>query len=373
MKQAKFNIRKMEKSGITYYSINIPAYLNPAGKATRVYYRTKSEAERKRGELIASTRTESKELVLSNAQIVDAQRALQRLSEARLSMSLDRAIELALPLLKTKGVQMTVDELLEIYLTRKSAQWSTIGKSNFKRASARFLKTFSGYMLTDINARDIEEWLQNRSISLGTQESELRLIRSAFNYAVRQEILPTSPLSRVELSRKNPHVEIDIYTPAEAQKLLENAPKDCKAAFAILLFAGVRPKELTRLTWADIREGFIHLSPKITKTRQVRNIDIEPNLAAWLSAYPNETGNEEARIIPPNWQRKAPKTRKNAGLSKRNDAARHSYATYHLTKYRDKGLLEANMGHVQGSDMLMRHYRAAATPAEADAYWSILP
>ena len=31
------------------------------------------------------------------------------------------------------------------------------------------------------------------------------------------------------------------------------------------------------------------------------------------------------------------------------------------------------MGHVKGSDVLMRHYRAAATPAEAEAYWSILP
>lgn len=371
MKQAKFNIKKMEKSGITYYSINIPAYLNPAGKATRVYYRTKAEAERKRGELIASTRTESKELVLSNAQIVDAQRALQRLSEARLNMSLDKAIELALPLLKTKGVQMTVDELFTIYTERKTAHWKHLSKTNFRRAANRFLTRFSGTLLMDITSSEVEQWLDERHICQCSKESDLRLIRSAFNYAVRQDIIPSSQLDKVELPRRPKRNGVDIFTPEEAARLLSCATEECKVPFALLLFAGIRPKELTRITWANIRDGFIHLTPKETKTQQVRNIEIEHNLAAWLEAYPPKT--EDAPICPRNWVRKAPATRKLAGLARRTDAARHSYATYHLTRYRDKGLLDANMGHVKGSDMLMRHYRAASTPAEADAYWSILP
>ena len=371
MKQAKFNIKKMEKSGITYYSINIPAYLNPAGKATRVYYRTKAEAERKRGELIASTRTESKEMVLSNAQIVDAQRALQRLSEARLSMSLDRAIELALPLLKTKGVQMTVDELFTIYTERKTAYWKHLSKTNFRRAANRFLTRFSGTLLTEINASEVEKWLNERHICQCSKESDLRLIRTAFNYAVRQEIIPSSPLDRVELPRRPKRNGVDVYTPEEAARLMACASDECKVPFALLLFSGIRPKELTRITWSDIKDGFIHLTPLVTKTQQVRNVEIEATLAAWLEAYPPKT--PDAPICPRNWVRKAPATRKLAGLSHRPDAARHSYATYHLTRYRDRGMLEANMGHVSGSDMLMRHYRAAATPAEADAYWSILP
>lgn len=371
MKHAKFTITRQVKSGITYYTLSIPAYLNPAGKTTRVYYRTKAEAERKRGELIASTRTESRDLTLTNAQSLDAQRALARLAEAGLTLTLDRAIELALPLLKTSGVRMTVDELLALYHDRKNAEWSRVSKTNFRRAAARFLATFSGTYLSEIDPATVEQWLRSRKISTLTIESELRLIRCAFNFAVRQQILPVNPLNRIELPRYKPRTAIDIFTPAEAAHLMATAPADCRAAFAILLFAGVRPTELTRLHWHNIRDGFIYITPDIAKTSQVRNVEIEPTLAAWLAAYPCPDPN--AKIIAPNWKRKYHRTRRRAGLAGRNDTARHSYASYHLAKYKNRGATEANLGHVSGSNMLMMHYRAATTPADAEAYWSILP
>lgn len=82
MKIAKLKIGKTVKSGISYFTIFVPAYLTPEGKAKRMYFRTKAEAEVKRAELVAATRTESRETVLSNAQLVDARRALERLAEA---------------------------------------------------------------------------------------------------------------------------------------------------------------------------------------------------------------------------------------------------------------------------------------------------
>ena len=66
MRQATFSIRKVIQNGYTFYSIYTPAYLSPTGKKHYQYFGTKAEAERKRAELIASTRTESKITDLSN-------------------------------------------------------------------------------------------------------------------------------------------------------------------------------------------------------------------------------------------------------------------------------------------------------------------
>ena len=83
---------------------------------------------------------------------------------------------------------------------------------------------------------------------------------------------------------------------------MDHAPDDCKTAYALLLFAGIRPVELTRLRWGAVRDGFIHLTPAVTKTAQVRNVEIEPNLAAWLAADAGHAADE--LICPTNWKRK---------------------------------------------------------------------
>ena len=369
-KQATFKINKTEKKGDTFYVIYVPAYLSPLGVAKKMLFKKKIDAEKKRAELIAATRTESRETVLSNHEIVDAKRAMERLAEAGLSMSLDRAIELALPTLRSSGRHVLLDSLLSEFAEVKQESWRPHTRRNFKVVANMAREQFAGLSVAEITPKLLSEWLHSfgrPAYALGL----IRTLRPAFSYAVRQGMLPESPFSKLEPIRTTARTGIDIFTPEEARQLMEAAPEDCKAAYAMLLFAGIRPVELTRLKWKAVRDGFIHLTPDITKTAQVRNIEIEPNLAAWLKS----TGDHkpEEPICPSNWKRKNQATRRDAGLANRQDVARHSYATYHLAKYRDKGALEENMGHMTGSAMLMRHYRAAATPAEAEKYWSIFP
>jgi len=246
-----------------------------------------------------------------------------------------------------------------------------MSKRNFATISKLFLAEFSGQPLTDITTRTLENWLANRFPTPGYRANAMRTLRPAFSYAVRQDMLPASPFDKMESVRKKPAQTIDIFTPAEAQALITAAPADCRIAFALLLFAGIRPAELTRLTWGDIKDGFIHIRPQIAKTAQVRNIEIEPNLAAFLAAAGPRP--PQAPVIPPNWKRKNNLAKKAAGLSGRTDTARHSYATYHLARYKDINALKANLGHSRNSDTLFAHYRAATTPQQADAYWAILP
>lgn len=370
MKLAKFKITKMTKHGDVYFTIFIPAYLTPDKKGKQVYYRTKVEAEKKRAELIAATRTESRETVLTNGQIVDAKRALERLAEAGLSMTLDRAIELAIPTLRSSGRHVPLDRLLTEFGEMKQEAWRSHTMRNYRVVANMAREQFAGLNVADITPKLLSDWL--RSFGRPSYAAGLvRTLRPAFSYAVRQGMLPESPFSKLEPIRVPTRSGIDIFTPEEARMLMQTAPEDCKCAYALLLFAGIRPVELTRLTWGALRDGFIHLTPNVTKTAQVRNVEIEPNLAAWLAASGKHR--TEEKICPTNWKRKNQAVRREAGLADRQDVARHSYATYHLAKYRDRAALEANMGHTAGSAMLMRYYRAAATPQQAAEYWSILP
>lgn len=371
MRIARFNIRKETKNGYTFWKIHVPQWINPSGKDGYAYFHTKAEAERKRGELIAATRSESKLMVLTNAQTADAQRALERLAEHGLTCTLDKAVELAIPHLLASGRHVTAEQLCKEFAESKAASWSAVSKRNFATISKLFLAEFEGRAISEISGRDIESWLSARFPTAGYKANALRTIRPAFSWAVRQELLQSSPFDKVEQVRTRAHDGVDVFTPDEAARLMSCAPADCIAAFAILLFAGVRPTELTRLTWGNIREGFIHITPSIAKTQQVRNIELEPTLAAWLAT--TGTHQPDTPICPPNWLRKRQETVKAAGLQGRPDTARHSYATYHLALHKDVNALKANLGHSKGSDTLFVHYRAAATPADAERYWSILP
>ena len=147
---------------------------------------------------------------------------------------------------------------------------------------------------------------------------------------------------------------------------------DMKIAVAVLLFAGVRPEEVTALRWEHVKlaHGYIRIEPEVSKTNSVRLVRIEPNLKAWLETVPPEK--RTGKLAPKNWQRKWQAVRRGASISHLNDVCRHSYASYWLAAHRDThGLLE-NMGHTT-SKTTIKYYLTACNPEEVPAYWQISP
>lgn len=370
MKQSSYPIRKITKGNSTFYSVYVPAYLSPTGRKKYHYFHSRADAERERARLFASTRTESKLTTLSNAQIIDATRALERLAENGLDMTLDRAIELAMPVLRSRGRAVTTEQLFRDFYAAKEESWSDASKRAFNTSAKTFLNRWSGCLISTIDPDELEAWYTATFRTSGYRAHEIRTIRPAFSWAVRRRLLQESPYSRMEGVRVK-RKPVSIYAPEEAARLMHSCTPDAVAAFALLLFAGVRPKELTRLTWGNIRDGYIHITADIAKTQQTRNIEIEPTLAAWL----NTTGSHDPAVLvcPPDWTRKARAIRAAAGVHSIPDTPRHSYASYHLAAHKDAAGLKANLGHTPNSDTLFIHYRAAATPADALRYWSISP
>lgn len=371
MRQPRLKIKKFIKNGYTFYGIHVPPFLNVENKAGYYYYHTRAEAERGRIDLLQTLTQQRSPVTLSPEQQTDALRAMDLLRENNLDISLLEAIEAALPHLKAAGSAMTVDTLCKDFAELKAASWSTVSARNFRRVTQLFLEEFSGRTIASITSREIQTWLSARFPTPGYQLNTIRNLRPAFNYAVRQDLIHASPFDKLESIRARARATIDIFTPEEAARLMSATTPETCAAFALLLFAGIRPAELTRLTWSNIRDGYIHITPDIAKTAQVRNVEIEPTLAKWLaSTGPHQPGES---ICPPIWRYRREEVVKAAGLDGRKDTPRHSYASYYLAKYQNADALKMNMGHSRSSDTLFAHYRAAATPSDAEKYWSILP
>ena len=134
------------------------------------------------------------------------------------------------------------------------------------------------------------------------------------------------------------------------------------------LFAGLRVAELGRVNAEHFRGGKLHLDPSITKLRNRRILDLLPNLIAWLEAYP-PTG----PMLQTNHRKRFETLRKAAQIDPwPNNAARHSFATYHLAAHQDPAKTAHYTRH-ESQNTLHRHYIDLATHEDGLAYFSLTP
>lgn len=371
MRTPKFEIKQVERCKTNYWSFIVPGYLSPSGVRKRLYFKTKSEAEDVRSQYVAATR--GGEAPLPPKQAAEAKRAIRLISEAGVEMALDKVVEWALKHLILAGAKLSVVDLLAEFYTSKQDTWSQKSKSNFRYASAQLAAEFGELSLVSLLKNDLEDWLASRFPRPVYRKHMVATLRPSFNYAVRRGYISASPFADISIPRVRAR-KIAILSPADVRCVLDACPADCVAAFSLLAFAGIRPEELTRLRWADIRleEGFVHVSGDNSKTAQARNVEVLPALHAWLSS----TGHHEPteKVCPPNWKRKQRLVRSSCGVYfSQQDMFRHSFASYHLCAFKDEGRTKAAMGHSRASDTLFINYRAAVTQSEARAFWAIYP
>jgi integrase len=141
--------------------------------------------------------------------------------------------------------------------------------------------------------------------------------------------------------------------------------------FALCLFAGIRPcirtGEITKLSPKDIKldTGVIHIEPEVSKVRMKRNVDIQPNLAAWLRAYPVD----RFPIVPPNLEEVRTSIAKKFGLT--HDVMRHTFVSMFVAKYRSMG--EAALQAGNSESIIRKHYLDLKSATEAEQFFGILP
>lgn len=250
----------------------------------------------------------------------------------------------------------------------------------------RFIENFGIEKICDVGSRAIEKWLNEltgrdgRSLATETKNTARTQLNGFFTHAVRQGWVKEDPI-------KNGKVEIyydhkaatklpGIFTPEEIGRLLEHAPSALVPYIAIGAFCGIRPAELHRLDWSDIKweRRKIHVEARKAKTAQKRDVTLPDNLLEWLAPYrQNQSGLIIGYQSEKATQAQLRKVTKAAGISKwPQDGLRHSFASYHLALHQNSALTSAEMGHMT-SELVWKNYNNDRPEEEGKAFFQLRP
>lgn len=228
------------------------------------------------------------------------------------------------------------------------------------------------------SAEDCRRLLQESGFATPAARNKARrYLHGLFNFAVQQEWCAENPVALLapEPTREQ---EIRALTLHQVKKLVAALRRPeynaCAAAVSLMLWAGIRPQEVTRLHWGDLdlAENMITMEARHTKTGGPRHIPIRPVLHRHLvNALLSCPQTRENAVVPANWNKLWRQLRAAAGLSPwRPDTLRHTFASYHLKYFDDLDALMADMGH-SNADMLRTRYlnMRGLTAEDAAAFW----
>ena len=214
-----------------------------------------------------------------------------------------------------------------------------------------------------ITPAECTEYLQ-AAFDTPRQRNKARLILSGvFSTAMKRGWCAENPMRRVEVERIEEQ-RIRILSKEEMDRLMTAAESyaggACLAAVGMMLYAGIRPYEVERLLWEDVKTeaGIICISPQHSKTGGARHVTIHPPLARIIERTRQA---DNARICPPNWRNRWAELHRAAAFHHwQPDVLRHTFATHHLATFHSYAQLQLEMGH-RSADLLRTRYIAMET------------
>lgn len=229
-----------------------------------------------------------------------------------------------------------------------------------------------------ISINDCRMMLEKVFEALPQRKKARAILSGIFNVAKRRQWCDHNPISQIEI----PVIieqEIVPLSLQQAQRLIKTAThrryRHCLAAVGLMLFAGIRPEELKRLSWShiDLEEREISIPPTHSKTGGGRQIIIyEPLYQLLINEVPK---NLNTPICPKQWARLWSSLRRRAGFKKwQKDVLRHTFASFHVKTFKNLPLLQVLMGH-RDSRLLRTRYvnLKGISSRDAQKFWKILP
>lgn len=204
-----------------------------------------------------------------------------------------------------------------------------------------------------LTPEDCQKWI-GQAYSTPSQRKKARLFLSGvFSHAVARQWCEKNPIAfvpREEIKQKR----ILPLSICEVEELLNNARQlyggSCLPGCGLMLYAGIRPTELKRLTWdcINLQDSTISILPTHSKTGGARHVTIQPVLKRLLTPYALKA--RHTPICPKNWDKKWQHVRIKSGWDNKQknwipDVLRHTFASYHLAKFRNRQHLQEEMGH----------------------------
>ena len=274
---------------------------------------------------------------------------------------------------KTVTFEEAVAAALE---ARKDRRTRTV--YDFRYFTRRFMKRCPGLAKRRVRAMTSQECAGyiEQAFDTPRQRQKARLILSGvFGTAVKRGWCDANPVVRVEAPRvvEQP---VPILSPQEIEQITTTAETyqggSCAAAVGMMLYAGIRPHEVTRLTWeqVDLQERAIYILPRHSKTGGARRVTIHKPLLRILRAH-KRADNE--KICPANWLHRWRELRRAAGWDSParrwpQNALRHTFASYHLSHFRSFAELQLEIGH-RDATLLRTRYVDQRGVRNAQRFW----
>jgi len=316
---------------------------------------------------------------LAEDQVREAEAVFRRLAGG--SRTLSFCVDYALTNHRTPENQKALDEAVTAYLAVKTREHeqkliSASQLTTINRHMKALKIHFPGITVAELTAAKLTTYFQRANGCLKTYNNRRGLVSTFLKFAEQQEWLATNPIKKIPYYRiAHRRGSAKTLTAAQAQELMtyvegfENGR--LVPFFALCLFAGIRPclrtGEILRLLPGHVRldTGVILIEPEVSKVREKRTVAIQPNLAAWLRAYPLAKN----PIIMPNLQKLRARIAKRFGLT--HDVMRHTFISMHVAKFRSLGEAALQAGNSEA--IIKKHYLDLKSVAEAKQFFGIRP
>jgi integrase len=255
------------------------------------------------------------------------------------------------------------DLLSEPYLTR------------VKRDLKRLQKHFPGATVAELTGARLMGYFEARRAAHKTFNNRRGVVSAFLKFALQRDWIADNPLTKIPprriRRRRGCAITFAASQTAGLMAHVENHYPTAVPFFALCLFAGIRPclrtGEILRLQPASVKldANMIRIDGEVSKVREPRNVAIQPNLAAWLRAYPLK----KFPIIPANLQHIREKVAEKFPLA--HDVMRHSFISFFVAKFRSIG--EAALQAGNSESIIRKHYLDLKTTEEAEEFFGILP
>jgi integrase len=309
---------------------------------------------------------------LPPGKIEEAQAAYEKLHGT--GIGLLEAVEQVLQWKRSRENTVTFKAMFDTFMESKKGKRSAAYLTALRCTLPRFAALHGG-LACEISASEIED--QMKGMTASVHNASLRYLRAVFNFGIRRGWCVQNPVKRIEMHSLKMRKEI--LANAQVTALLKAV---CDTDFELLpyhilcIFAGIRPKEVERLSWSNINmdEHFIEVPDEKSKTAVRRIVDMEQPLVRWLDYYVKAGGSIGDGVTPTsNLRKRLRAVRKVAGIEQwPQDAPRRTFASCWLAIHSDVNRLNNLMGHTS-PEMLWRHYHKAVTQNQAKAFWRIEP
>lgn len=371
---------------LKYYRISYRV----GGKRRQRTFKTLEEAQRETDALLDKLGTgENSVADLSTLDVAMLHTAKRELEE--INVRLDRACYEYVQNIKRLG-NSSLEEAVSFYIEHNPGRLKDIYVGELageflqakKEAGVslyylRDLRNRIGTFARDLNCRAGElaaEKVAHHFHQLGfkpeNHNNQYRVLRTFFRYGQAQGYISESidllkAVARKKLRRGN----YCIYQPAEFLALLEEADADMLAPLVLLGFCGIRPSEMRRLKWEDIRFNTrtLVLDALSTKTASRRTVPICEAALMWLLPYKGREGRIWARTDD-YWSRSLHRLHRQVKVKQQPNALRHSYISYRLTLTGDVNRTALEAGNSPA--MIHSHYHALVEdPAMASEWFDV--